>query len=48
MGSCGHLVTPVSPGDRVVYPGGASSGAWQYYAEWSGLDDNADANEGSR
>ena len=37
LGTCGHLAIPVDTTGRVPYPGGA----WQYFAEWSGLDDQA-------
>ena len=40
LGSCGHLAGPIDTSERAVtYPGGA----WQYFAEWSGLDEAAEA-----
>lgn len=40
--SCGHLLRPVGISERsVLYPGGK----WQYFAEWSGLDEQAAAEE---
>ena len=37
LSTCGHLATPVDTTSRVGYPGGS----WQYFAEWSGLDESA-------
>ena len=41
LGSCGHLAVPLDPDSVVRYPGGR----WQYFAEWSGLDEQAQSEQ---
>ena len=38
LSTCGHLAVPVDTTTHVPYPGGV----WQYFAEWSGLDEQAE------
>ncbi len=37
LSTCGHLATVIDTRERLLYPGGT----WQFFAEWSGLDDSA-------